>query len=200
MAVTDRARRQGISAFVVEGEHTGPAGRQKEDKLGMRASETCEVILQNCRVPGAQLIGEAGRGFIQTLQVLDAAASASPRWRWAWRRAPTRPREPTAADRRQFGRSIDGFQSIRWKLVDTRASRRRGCSLSRGVDEGSGPAVTLESSMAKLYSSGLRSGLPRTRPRSSAGTASSRSTRRRSSSATSSSRPSARAPAKCSAW
>ena len=73
MAVTDRTLgSKGISAFIVERGTPGLLAGKKEDKLGMRASETCEVILQNCRVPADQLIGDEGQGFIQTLQVLDA--------------------------------------------------------------------------------------------------------------------------------
>ncbi len=73
MAVTDKSKgAKGISAFILERGMPGLLAGKKEDKLGMRASETTEVILQNCRVPAAQLIGEEGQGFIQTLQVLDA--------------------------------------------------------------------------------------------------------------------------------
>src|SRR6478736_2443170 len=73
MAVTDRAKgAKGISAFILERGMAGLLAGKKEDKLGMRASETTEVILQNCRVPASQLIGVEGEGFIQTLQVLDA--------------------------------------------------------------------------------------------------------------------------------
>ncbi len=73
MAVTDRAKgSKGISAFIVERGTPGFVRGRTEDKLGMRASETAEVILQDCRVPADHLIGEEGQGFIQTLQVLDA--------------------------------------------------------------------------------------------------------------------------------
>src|SRR6478736_8324774 len=73
MAVTDRAKgAKGISAFILERGMAGLLAGKKEDKLGMRASETTEVILQNCRVAASQLIGVEGEGFIQTLQVLDA--------------------------------------------------------------------------------------------------------------------------------
>src|SRR5215218_7000669 len=73
MAVTDRSKgAKGISAFVLERGMSGLLAGKKETKLGMRVSETTEVILQNCRIPAAQLIGVEGEGFIQTLQVLDA--------------------------------------------------------------------------------------------------------------------------------
>src|SRR4029450_7784928 len=70
MAITDKSKgAKGISAFIVERGTTGLMAGKKEDKLGMRASETTEVILQNCRIPAAKQIGAKGPGFIQTLQV-----------------------------------------------------------------------------------------------------------------------------------
>ena len=73
MAVTDRAKgHRGISAFVLEHGTPGMRAGKKENKLGMRASDTSEVIFQDCRMPAAQLLGEEGQGFINTLQVLDA--------------------------------------------------------------------------------------------------------------------------------
>src|SRR5262245_30649937 len=73
MAVTDRAGgRKGISAFIVEKGTPGMAAGKKEDKLGMRASDTSEVLFENCRIPAEQLLGAEGEGFINTMQVLDA--------------------------------------------------------------------------------------------------------------------------------
>ena len=73
MAVTTRAKgSRGISAFIVERGTPGFRAGKKEDKLGMRASETSEVIFENCRVPASQLLGTEGQGFINALQVLDA--------------------------------------------------------------------------------------------------------------------------------
>src|SRR5438876_8094411 len=73
MAVTDRsAGTKGISAFIVERGTPGMAAGKKEDKLGMRASDTSEVLFDNCRVPLDHLVGEEGQGFVHTMQVLDA--------------------------------------------------------------------------------------------------------------------------------
>ena len=73
MAVTDRAKgHRGITAFVVEHGTPGMTAGKKENKLGMRASDTSEVVFQDCRVPASQLLGDEGQGFINTLQVLDA--------------------------------------------------------------------------------------------------------------------------------
>ena len=142
MAVSDKSKgNKGISAFIVERGTPGFSAGKKEDKLGMRASETTEVIFQNCRVPADQLIGEEGQGFIQTLQVLDAgrigiAALAVGLAQGAYEAA-----RDYAFQRKQFGRAIGTFQSIRWKLVDN-ADPRRGVApadLSRRLAEGSGP-------------------------------------------------------------
>jgi alkylation response protein AidB-like acyl-CoA dehydrogenase len=156
MAVTDKTKgNKGISAFIVERGTPGLIAGKKEDKLGMRASETSEVIFQNCRIPGAQLIGAEGQGFIQTLQVLDAgrigiAALAVGLAQGAYDSA-----RRYAFERKQFGRAIGTFQSIRWKLVDN-AARIEGARLltyRAAWLKDQGRRMTLESSMAKLYSS-----------------------------------------------
>jgi alkylation response protein AidB-like acyl-CoA dehydrogenase len=156
MAVTDRSKgAKGISAFIVERGAPGLLAGKKEDKLGMRASETCEVILQNCRVPADQTIGEEGQGFVQTLQVLDAgrigiAALAVGLAQGAYESART-----YAVERAQFGRKIATFQSIRWKLLDnaSRVTAARLLTYRAASMKDQGRKVTLESSMAKLYAS-----------------------------------------------
>src|SRR4030095_4269270 len=73
MAVTNRALgTKGISAFIVEHGTPGMSAGRKEDKLGMRASDTSEVLFENCRIPADRLLGEEGQGFVNTMQVLDA--------------------------------------------------------------------------------------------------------------------------------
>src|SRR5215467_3012104 len=73
MAVTDRsAGRKGVSAFIVDRGNPGMSPGKKEDKLGMRASDTSEVLFDNCRIPADRLVGAEGQGFINTMQVLDA--------------------------------------------------------------------------------------------------------------------------------
>lgn len=156
MAVTDRAKgNKGISAFIVERGTPGFVAGKKEDKLGMRASETSEVLFQRCRIPGAQLIGEEGQGFIQTLQVLDAgrigiAALAVGLAQGAYEAA-----RDYAFQRKQFGRHIGTFQSIRWKLVDNavRVDAARLLTYRAAWLKDRGERTTLASSMAKLYSS-----------------------------------------------
>jgi len=156
MAVTSRAQgSRGISAFIVEKGTPGLRAGRKEDKLGMRASETSEVILENCRVGREQLLGAEGHGFINALQVLDAgrigiAALAVGLAQGAYEAA-----RSYAFSRRQFGQPIGTFQSIRAKLVDnaTRIEAARLLTYRAAAMKDEGRRTTLEAAMAKLYSS-----------------------------------------------
>jgi alkylation response protein AidB-like acyl-CoA dehydrogenase len=156
MAVTNRAKgHRGISAFIVERGTRGLRAGRKEDKLGMRASETNEVILERCRVPASQMLGAEGQGFINALQVLDAgrigiAALAVGLAQGAYDAAAR-----YAFERRQFGQPIGTFQSIRAKLVDTatRIEAARLLTYRAAVLKDRGRRTSLEAAMAKLYSS-----------------------------------------------
>ncbi len=156
MAVTDKARGpKGISAFIVERGTPGLLAGKKEDKLGMRASETTEVLLQNCRVPDAQLIGEEGQGFVQTLQVLDAgrigiAALAVGLAQGAYEAA-----RRYTAERKQFGRAIGSFPALRERLHAHagRVEASRLLTYRAAWLKDQGRRMTLESAMAKLYAS-----------------------------------------------
>jgi alkylation response protein AidB-like acyl-CoA dehydrogenase len=156
MAVTDKSKgSKGISAFIVERGTPGLVAGKKEDKLGMRASETTEVIFQNCRVPAGQLIGEEGQGFIQTLQVLDAGRIGIAALSVGLAQGAYEAARSYAFERKQFGRHIGTFQSIRWKLVDNaaRVEAARLLTYRAAWLKDQGRRMTLESSMAKLYSS-----------------------------------------------
>ena len=156
MAVTSRAKgSRGISAFIIERGTPGFRAGRKEDKLGMRASETSEVILEHCRVPASQLLGVEGQGFINALQVLDAgrigiAALAVGLAQGAYEAA-----RDYAFVRRQFGRLIGSFQSIRAKLVENagRIEAARLLTYRAASMKDQGRRTTLEAAMAKLYSS-----------------------------------------------
>jgi alkylation response protein AidB-like acyl-CoA dehydrogenase len=156
MAVTDASKgHRGISAFVVEHGTPGMSAGRKENKLGMRASDTSEVLFQDCRVPSAQLLGEEGRGFIDTLQVLDAgrigiAALAVGLAQGAYEAARNYARE-----RRQFGQPIAAFQAIQWKLANnaTRIEAARLLTYRAAYLKDQGKRMTRESSMAKLFAS-----------------------------------------------
>ena len=155
-AVTNRAKsNRGISAFIVEKGTAGYRAGKKENKLGMRASETSEVIFENCRVPASQLLGAEGQGFINALQVLDAgrigiAALAVGLAQGAYDAA-----RGYAFERMQFGQPIGTFQSIRAKLVDNavRIEAARLLTYRAAAMKDEGQRTTLEAAMAKLYSS-----------------------------------------------
>ena len=156
MAVTDKAAgTKGISAFIVEHGTPGMTPGRKDDKLGMRASDTSEVLFDNCQIPGDQLLGEEGQGFVHTMQVLDAgrigiAALSVGLAQGAYEAARSYAQERTA-----FGGPISGFQAIRWKLADnaTRIEAARLLTYRAAYLKDRGVRLTLESSMAKLYAS-----------------------------------------------
>ena len=156
MAVTDRAASQhGISAFIVDKGTPGFRLGRKENKLGMRASPTSEVIFENCRLPQPQLLGRAGAGFIDSLKVLDggrisiaalSVGTAQGAYEIALR---------YSQHRRQFGRPISEFQAIQFKLADMAAEidAARLLTWRAGWMKDRGRRVTRESAIAKLYAS-----------------------------------------------
>jgi alkylation response protein AidB-like acyl-CoA dehydrogenase len=156
MAITDRsAASRGISAFIIDKGTPGLRPGKKEDKLGMRASDTSEVLFENCRIPADQLVGEEGQGFINTMQVLDAgrigiAALAVGLAQGAYEAALSYARE-----RKAFGKTIASFQAIQWKLADaaTKIEAARLLTYRAAYLKERGQRTTLESSMAKLYAS-----------------------------------------------
>ncbi len=156
LAVTDPTRRsKGISAFIVEKDTPGVRAGKKENKLGMRASETSELIFEDCAIPDDHLIGEEGQGFTQTMQILDGGrvgiAALSVGLAQGAHEAALR----YANERIAFGKPISAFQAIQAKLADaaTRidAARLLTYRAARTAEEG-GP-VTLHASMAKLFAS-----------------------------------------------
>jgi len=156
MAVTDKSKgAKGISAFILERGMGGLLAGKKEDKLGMRASETTEVILQNCRVPASQLLGEAGQGFIQTLQVLDAGRIGIAALSVGLAQGAYEAALAYARERKAFGKTISSFQAIQFKLADaaTRIEAARLLTYRAAYLKEQGQRTTLESSMAKLYAS-----------------------------------------------
>jgi hypothetical protein len=156
MAVTDKSRaHRGISAFVVEQGNPGMSAGRKEDKLGMRASDTSEVIFRDCRVPADAMLGAENEGFINTLQVLDAgrigiAALAVGLAQGAYETA-----RRYALERMQFGQPIASFQAIQWKLVDmvTRIEASRLLTYRAAYLKDRGARTSRESAEAKLLSS-----------------------------------------------
>src|SRR5947199_3781724 len=156
MAVTDRAGAQhGISAFIIEKGTQGVRTGKKENKLGLRASATGEVIFTDCRLGGSQLLGKRGEGFVDSLKILDGgrisiAALAIGMAQGAYDAALR-----YSKVRKQFSRPISEFQAIQHKLVDMAtdldAARLLNYRAATMLDRGE--RVTKESSMAKLFAS-----------------------------------------------
>jgi alkylation response protein AidB-like acyl-CoA dehydrogenase len=156
-AVTDREQgARGISAFVIERGTHGLAAGKKENKLGMRASDTSEVVLTDCRLPADAIVGKPGEGFVDAMRVLDAgrigiAALAVGLAQGAFEAA-----RAYARERRQFGQPIAHFQAIRWKIADmaTRIDAARLLTYRAAWMRDQKVARTsTASSIAKLYSS-----------------------------------------------
>jgi alkylation response protein AidB-like acyl-CoA dehydrogenase len=156
IAVTDRARgHRGISAFVVSHGTPGMSAGKKEDKLGMRASDTSEVIFQDCRIPDTALLGEEGQGFINTLQVLDAGRIGIAALSVGLAQGAFDAAAKYAKERRQFGQPIAAFQAIQWKLADnaTRIEAARLLTYRAAYLRDRKVRFTREASMAKLFAS-----------------------------------------------
>ncbi|PYV92268.1 MAG: acyl-CoA dehydrogenase [Acidobacteria bacterium] len=156
MAVTDRSKgNKGISAFILEKGMPGLRAGKKENKLGCRASDTSEVILENCRIPTENLLGEEGQGFINCLEILDGgrisiAALAVGMAQGAFEASLNYSRQ-----RKQFGRPIAEFQAIQWKLADmaTEIEAARLLTYRAAFLRDQKRRATKEASMAKLYAS-----------------------------------------------
>src|SRR5689334_16898948 len=156
IAVTDKtANTHGLSAFLVEKGTPGFRPGKKEDKLGLRASDTAELIFEDCVLPADALLGTEGEGFLDAMRVLDGgrisiAALSLGMAQGAYEAALNYSRQ-----RKQFGRAISDFQAIQWKLADmaTEIDAARLLTMRAASMKDSGLKTTLESSMAKLYAS-----------------------------------------------
>ena len=156
MAVTDRSAAQhGISAFLVEKDTPGFRCGKKENKLGLRASATGEVIFENCRLPQTQLLGQRNEGFVDSLKVLDGGRISIAALSIGMAQGAYDAALRYSKLRKQFGRPISEFQAIQHKLVDMAvdldAARLLNYRAAWMLDHGQ--RVTRESSMAKLFAS-----------------------------------------------
>jgi alkylation response protein AidB-like acyl-CoA dehydrogenase len=156
MAMSDRAAaRHGISAFILEKDTPGFRPGKKENKLGLRASATGEVIFSNCRLPQSQLLGNPGEGFVDSLRILDGGRVSIAALSIGMAQGAYDAALKYSKLRKQFGRPISEFQAIQHKLVDMAtkidASRLLTYRAAKMID--AGKRVTRESAMAKLFSS-----------------------------------------------
>ncbi len=156
MAVTDRAKgKKGISAFIVERGTKGFRPGKKEDKLGVRSSDTSELVFEDCRVPAANLLGREGYGFVDTLRILDRGRIGIAAWSVGIGQAALEASMTYASGRRQFGHPISEFQAIQFKIADmaTEVDAARLMTWRAAALRDSGQEHTAQSSMAKLYAS-----------------------------------------------
>ncbi len=156
MAVTDRAAAQhGISAFLVERETPGFRLGKKENKLGLRASATGEVIFENCRLGSGQLLGGLNEGFVDSLRVLDGGRISIAALSIGMAQGAYDAALRYSKLRKQFGRPISEFQAIQHKLVDMAVDldAARLLNYRAAFLLNQGQRVTRESSMAKLFAS-----------------------------------------------
>ncbi len=155
-AVTNRAKKsKGISAFIFEQGMRGFSPSKKENKLGLRASETASVIFEDCFVPNENLLGEEGQGFVNAMQVLDGGRISISALAVGIAQGAYESALRYAQERQQFGKPIAEFQAIQFKLANmaTQIDAARLLMYRAAWLKDQGKRVTKESSMAKLFAS-----------------------------------------------
>jgi alkylation response protein AidB-like acyl-CoA dehydrogenase len=156
IAVTDRAANtHGLSAFIVEKDTKGFRPGKKENKLGLRASDTAELIFEDCVIPAENLLGKEGDGFIDAMRVLDGGRISIAALSLGMAQGAYEAALNYSKERKQFGKAIGEFQAIQWKLADmaTEIDAARLLTMRAASMKDAGMKTTLESSMAKLYAS-----------------------------------------------
>jgi len=154
MAVTDKsAGHHGISAFILEKGTPGFSAGKKENKLGLRASDTSTMVFEDCRVPKENLLGELGHGFIDALKVLDGGRISIAALGVGMAQGAYEAALNYAKQRKQFGKPIADFQAIQFKLADmaTEIDAARLLMHRAAWMKDQGMLTTAQSSMAKLY-------------------------------------------------
>lgn len=151
----ERGDSHGMTAFIIEKGTPGFTSGKKENKLGMRASETAELIFTDCRVHKSQMIGAAGDGFVQALKVLDGGRISIAALSVGIAMGAYEAALAYSQQREQFNQSISKFQGISFKLADmaTKVEAARLLTFRAGDLKNRGKSVTKESAMAKLYAS-----------------------------------------------
>ncbi len=156
MALTDKSKgKSGISAFILDRQMQGIAVGKKENKLGMRASDTATLIFENVRVPAENLMGEEGAGFKQALHVLDGGRVGIAALSVGIAQACLDHSLSYAKSREQFGKPIAEFQAIQWKLADmaTEVEAARLLTWRAAWEKQQGRDVNLFAAQAKYFAS-----------------------------------------------
>ena len=151
----DKEKHHGISAFIVPLDTPGVEAGKKESKLGMRSSDTATLILEDCRIPAGNLLGEEGDGFIQAMKILDGGRISIAALSLGIARGALDAALAYAPQREQFGKPIAAYQMIRAKLADmgTQVEAARLLTYKAAYLKDRGQTVTRESSMAKVHAS-----------------------------------------------
>jgi alkylation response protein AidB-like acyl-CoA dehydrogenase len=155
-AVTDpEKKKRGISAFAIEKGTPGYRPGKKENKLGLRASDTSEVVMEDCRLSEDQLIGNRGEGFIDAMKILDGGRISIAPLALGMARGAYDAAVKYSQERAQFGKAIAEFQAIQFMLADMATEIDAAALLINRAAwlKDQGAKVTRESSMAKLYAS-----------------------------------------------
>jgi alkylation response protein AidB-like acyl-CoA dehydrogenase len=157
LAVTDKAKSThgGISAFLIEKGTPGFRPGKKENKLGLRASDTSELIFEDCAIPAENLVGLEGGGFKDAMRVLDGGRISIAALSLGIAQGALDAAIKYAVERKQFGKSISEFQAIQFKLATmaTELDAAWLLTMRAATMKDAGQSVTRESSMAKLYAS-----------------------------------------------
>ena len=151
----EKGDNHGMTAFVVERGTPGFSAGKKENKLGMRASETAEMVFDNCRIPDENRLGEVGEGFIQSMKILDGGRISIGALSLGIAKGAYQASVKYAKEREQFGQSISKFQAIAFKLADmaTEIEASELLLQKASTDKMAGKNVTKIGAMAKLYAS-----------------------------------------------
>lgn len=155
-ALTDKSKgKKGISAFIIEKGWPGFKTGKKENKLGMRASDTTELIFENLEVPAENLIGTEGEGFVQCMKILDGGRIAIAALSLGIAQGALDASLKYAKERKQFGKSLSDFQGIQFKLADmaTEITAARLLTYKAANLRDQGKDITLAAAMAKFYAS-----------------------------------------------
>jgi alkylation response protein AidB-like acyl-CoA dehydrogenase len=155
MAATDKsAGHRGISAFIVERGMPGFSSGKKENKLGLRASDTSTIVFDDCRIPKENILGSPGHGFVDALTVLDGGRISIAALALGMAQGAFEAALHYSQHRKQFGRAIADFQAIQFKLADmaTEIDAARLLTMRAAWMRDKGMKTTMQSSMAKLYS------------------------------------------------
>tara|TARA_B110000967_G_scaffold200347_1_gene236024 strand:+ start:1086 stop:2225 length:1140 start_codon:yes stop_codon:yes gene_type:complete len=145
----------GMTAFVIEKGTEGFTSGKKEDKLGMRASETAELVFDNCKVHKDNILGEVGDGFIQAMKVLDGGRISIAALSLGIAKGAYQTALQYSKERHQFGKAISQFQAIAFKLADmaTEIEASELLIYNAAYLKNKGEKMTTEGAMAKYYSS-----------------------------------------------